>query len=325
MEELKFRMAARCEAAGRPNNEDNYQLCEALDDGKWGFETDREAVLGDKGCLLVVADGMGGMNAGEVASALAIETIKEWFSAEKLNGEVVASAESIERHIVDAIVAADARIKKESAADKEKEGMGSTIVLAWVIDGHVYVGWCGDSRAYRFNPETGLESLSRDHSYVQELVDAGKLAPELAFDHPNNNIITRSLGDPSKKAQPDVKRFPLRAGDIVMLCSDGLSGVLHDHEIATVIAENSETLATCRDALWHASEYIGWNDNVTVELFQALSIAEQEQEQESEKADGSGQEKLAITAEITAPTAQQPESSDDEVEKKGFFKRLFGK
>jgi serine/threonine protein phosphatase PrpC len=263
-------MAARCEAAGRPENEDNFQLSSNLSKENWGFNTDKEIALSKNGALLVVCDGMGGMNAGKEASALAVETVIQHFSNDDLNA-VVSSPSAIKKYIEKIIIAADSAIKAESFADDEKSGMGSTIVLAWLVGDKVYVGWCGDSRAYRFNPAYGLEQLSHDHSYVQELVDAGKLSWELAFDHPNNNIITRSLGDPSRTAKPDVEAYPLQNGDVILLCSDGLSGVLRNNAIEEVIADNSDTMATCRDALWDAAQHAGWHDNVTIGLCQVLS------------------------------------------------------
>jgi serine/threonine protein phosphatase PrpC len=271
---IKFKMAARCEAAGRPNNEDNFQLNDNLSNSLWGFTTDKPVSLDEKGALLVVCDGMGGMNAGEVASASAIQTIKEKFMSDHLTGQILETPDSIMRYIEKAIIEADTRIKEESKKDKAKEGMGSTIVLAWLVEKNVYIGWCGDSRAYRFNPAFGLEQLSHDHSYVQELVDAGKLTQELAFDHPDSNIITRSLGDPRQKARPDVKCFPLYDGDIILLCSDGLSGVLRDREMETIIAQHTDSMENCRDVLWNESEKIGWHDNVTTALCQVISGGE---------------------------------------------------
>jgi serine/threonine protein phosphatase PrpC len=272
-------MAARCEAAGRPDNEDNYHANDNLHDDQWGFTTDREVELSAEGALLVVADGMGGMNAGEVASAIAIEVIKKWFSSEKLTKKARSSPASIKQHIRRAIQAADRAIKTESAADKNKRGMGSTIVLAWLTGEKVYVGWCGDSRAYRFNPVDGLIQLSHDHSYVQSLVDTGQLTPDLAFDFPDNNIITRSLGDTHEKANPDIREFPLREGDILLLCSDGLSGVLRDRDIEKVISENTYSLEAVRDALWNTSCEAGWNDNVTLALCQIISVEQQSSEE----------------------------------------------
>lgn len=265
---ILFRMAARCEAAGRPNNEDNYQLDDNLSDNSWGFTADAEVSLGEKGALLVVCDGMGGMNAGEVASDIAVKTIKEWFTTDKLTDAVVAAPC---KYIASAIVAADAAIKAHSKTNPDTEGMGSTIVLAWLLGQKVYVGWCGDSRCYRFNPALGLERLSHDHSYVQELVDAGKLTEELAFDHPNNNIITRSLGDPRGAAQPDTKEFDLYDQDIILLCSDGLCGTLRDNEIAELIKQHQTSMQECRDALWDADEAAGWTDNTTIALAQIIS------------------------------------------------------
>ena len=265
---ILFRMAARCEAAGRPNNEDNYQLDDNLSDNSWGFTADAEVSLGEKGALLVVCDGMGGMNAGEVASDIAVKTIKEWFTTDKLTDAAVATPC---KYITSAIVAADAAIKAHSKTNPDTEGMGSTIVLAWLLGQKVYVGWCGDSRCYRFNPALGLERLSHDHSYVQELVDAGKLTEELAFDHPNNNIITRSLGDPRGAAQPDCKEFDLYNQDIIILCSDGLCGTLRDNEIAELIKQHQTSMQECRDALWDADEAAGWTDNTTIALAQIIS------------------------------------------------------
>lgn len=265
MKDIQFTLAARCEAAGRDNNEDNYQLIADIATDNANFTSDQVLTLGSKGTLLVVCDGMGGMNAGEVASAIAVKTIKECFAANLITKEVLADPE---KYIVQSIQAADAAIKEEGKCNPETEGMGSTIVLTWLLNGKAYVGWCGDSRAYRYNPVTGLERLSHDHSYVQELVDAGSITEELAFFHPNNNIITRSLGDPRGAAQPDTKVFDIQENDLYLLCSDGLCGCLQDAQILAVLEQKHDTLSQCRDALWKADEEAGWHDNVTTVLAQ---------------------------------------------------------
>ena len=271
MAEIKFTMAARCEAAGRQNNEDNFQLTDNLAGDDWGFINDKEVIMSEKGALLVVCDGMGGMNAGATASDLAVKSIKEWFSNDRLTPEVIESQANIMLYIEQAITAADEKIKLTGSQNSEQEGMGSTIVLAWMIGEQVYIGWCGDSRAYRFNAATGLERLSHDHSYVQELVDSGKLSPELAFEHPDNNIITRSLGDNRQKVKPDVRCYPLQSDDIILLCSDGLCGVLRDSEIESIVANNADSTGNCRNALWTESEKTGWTDNVTIALCRIVS------------------------------------------------------
>lgn len=285
MKDIRFTLAARCEAAGRENNEDNYQVVADIAGNRHGFTADEELRLGELGTLLVVCDGMGGMNAGEVASAIAVQTIKDCFVAEKITKEVLSAPE---KYIVSSIQAADAAIKAESKRNPATEGMGSTIVLAWLLRGKVYVGWCGDSRAYRYNAVSGLERLSHDHSYVQELVDAGSITEELAFFHPNNNIITRSLGDPRGAAQPDTKVFDIQQGDIYLLCSDGLCGCLQDYQIQEVIEQHHTTVSECRDALWQADEAAGWHDNVTTVLAQitAGGVAPAKRKAETSTADG---------------------------------------
>ena len=265
MKDIKFTLAARCEAAGRESNEDNYQIITGIAADRHGFTANEELTLGDLGTLLVVCDGMGGMNAGEVASAIAVQTVKDCFCKSKITKDALARPE---KFITTAIQAADAAIKAESKRNPATEGMGSTIVLVWLLHGKAYVGWCGDSRAYRYNAVSGLERLSHDHSYVQELVDAGSITEELAFFHPNNNIITRSLGDPRGAAQPDVRAFDIQQGDIYLLCSDGLCGCLQDHQIQEVIEQHHATVSACRDALWAADEAAGWHDNVTTILAQ---------------------------------------------------------
>ena len=271
-----IRMAAWCAAAGRDYNEDNFQLKDNLSMPDWGYiHTDEVVNLEEKGALMVVCDGMGGLNAGEVASKLAVEAIEVCFAPESITPQVLATPDTIMSYIRDSIVTADAMIKEDGKRNREHAGMGSTIVLAWMVGGEVYIGWCGDSRAYRFNPASGLERLSHDHSYVQELVDQNKLLEEHAFDHPDSNIITRSLGDSSKKVRPDVRRFPLCSGDIIMLCSDGLSGVLRDEEIEEIIEKNTDSMELCRKALWNESEKVGWTDNVTITLCQVVSGKEE--------------------------------------------------
>lgn len=267
---LKIRLAARCEAAGRPENEDNFQVAEDLSVSNVGFETDKIFPLGNKGTLLLVCDGMGGMNAGEVASAIGVETIKKLFAPQLLTSEVLANDDSICAYMKRAIIKADSRIKEEAQKDSAKQGMGSTAVMAWLLGQKVYVAWCGDSRCYRYNPAMGLEQLSHDHSYVQDLVDTDQLKPELAFDHPNKNIITRSLGDPRGASRPDTKVFNLHIGDVILLCSDGLNDSLRDSEIAQTISRSLDSMGSCRDALWNDSKQAGWHDNVTIVLAQVV-------------------------------------------------------
>ena len=275
MTQVKFRVAAYTDAAGRYNpeaprngNEDNMFVNADLGapEGSPFFESDKETVLTDYGCLLVVADGMGGMNAGEVASEIAVNVVKGAFSKETIPHSAMEDSAGREKYLKKVVVMADEAVKSHANAHPECEGMGSTLVMAWLYGEEASIAWLGDSRIYLFREPEGLTQVSKDHSYVQELVDQGKITEEEAFTHPYNNVITRSLGDMSKKAVADSLTIKLFKGDILLLNSDGLSGVLHDDEIGQIIRANRETMSACRSELWKAAEAAGWHDNVTAVL-----------------------------------------------------------
>ena len=300
-----FRLTAFSAAAGKYNpeapldgNEDNFYVDDDLNDEVLGrFQTDVDVTMSDCGCLMVVADGMGGMNAGEVASELAIETVKDYFAPGKITPKMAESPIERRRYLELVIKEADRRIKTDAKENAAHEGMGSTIILAWIVGDKLTLSWCGDSRAYRYNPINGLEPLSRDHSYVQELVNQGTLTYEDTFEHPQGNIVTRSLGDPNNSAKPETKQFNVYNEDIILLCSDGLSGVLRDRKtkdrngnyypgenIEDIIAAHTSSMTECRDALLAAAENADWYDNVTVLLCQIESGAEKApKKNESEK------------------------------------------
>lgn len=292
MSAIQFRLAARTDAAGKYNpnapwegNEDNMFVDSDLAKDNLGeFTTDKVVNLSDRGCLMVVADGMGGMNAGEVASAIAIKTVMEHFTPERLTDAICKDSKTRIRYLETVVVAADSAIKKDSRNNPDHEGMGSTIILAWLCDDEICLTWCGDSRAYLFHPDTGLAQVSKDHSYVQGLVDDGKITEIEAFDHPYGNIITRSLGDPDKKAKPESKCFKVEKGDVFMLCSDGLSGVLRDRKtydeegrrldsnnLEDIIVEHRKSMTECMDSLYEAAQRNDWYDNVTVVLCEIVN------------------------------------------------------
>lgn len=275
MPDITFKMTAETNVGlVRTNNEDNFIVNpDPTVENNWFVPADAEQVItmGENGCILVVADGMGGMNAGEVASDIAVTSIKEAFSKVKDFEEIKDDIEHIEPFLKKIVVEADAAIKKRLKEDPSTSGMGTTVVVAWVVNTTAHIVWCGDSRAYLFNPNSGIIRLTKDHSYVQELVDSGKLDAELAFDHPNSNIITRSLGDSPKKAQPDYVCRELQQEDILLLCSDGLCGLCRDEKIGEVMAL-SEDMSQCRDNLIDAALAAGGYDNVTVALMKLEAI-----------------------------------------------------
>lgn len=274
MSNIKFKIAAKTDVGRvRTNNEDNLQAASDLTTAPMKWVNDQECDLGDKGALLVVADGMGGMNAGEVASEIAISTIRDFFSPDCITDEVMSSKVSIDTFMKKAIKEADKKIKESARANSANKGMGTTIVIGWILGDKLYVAWCGDSRAYIYNRKNGLRQLSKDHSYVQTLVDNGTITKEDAFDYPDSNIITRCLSDSDQKARPDSLSTPVTLcnDDIVLLCTDGLSGMIRDHEIEMVLTENYRNISICADKLIEAACEASGQDNITVALCQILS------------------------------------------------------
>jgi protein phosphatase len=144
-------------------------------------------------------------------------------------------------------------------------GMGTTIVLVWIINEKAYIALCGDSRCYVFNPKRGLKCLSKDHSYVQELIDKGDITPQKSFNHPKSNIITRWLGN--FFAEPEITVYDIHKHDQFLLCSDGLYNNLTDSEIHTILSTNeliedkAKTLIACANAN-------GGSDNIAVVLWE---------------------------------------------------------
>ena len=263
-----FKLIAGTNIGLRQNNEDNFTVCANLSKSDWSIPVNyqEEIELGNRGCLLVVADGMGGQNAGEVASSIAIETVQELFSSDVLPDNVIESGETICNYLKKVICEADARVKKVTRDDPSTSGMGSTIVIVWVINNLAHIAWLGDSRAYCIIKDKGIARLTKDHSYVQSLVDAGKITDEQAMTHPDSNIINRSLGDTSQKAKPDVTTIELTEGEVILLCSDGLCGVCQDAVIGGIVEDHISDLKTCREELISAALAAGGSDNITIAM-----------------------------------------------------------
>lgn len=280
---VSFKLFAGTDVGLRDNNEDNFTVCPDLMQNEWMMPADHQQVipLGKCGCLMVVADGMGGQNAGEVASAIAIETVQNMFAPENLPDKVLSKPSTIKDYLKKVISKADSNVKEYSKEHPEAEGLGSTIVMAWAIGNKAYVAWLGDSRAYALVPNQGIKRLSKDHSYVQQLVDDGKLTDIEAMNHPNSNIITRSLGDTSQKAKADVEEYPLENSEIILLCSDGLCGVCTDDEIAGVLAEEVNDLQVCKEQLTELALENGGSDNITIAMMQI--VLEEEKREVGEK------------------------------------------
>ncbi len=209
--------------------------------------------------LYAIADGMGGHAAGEVASALAIAALAESLRAEPLAG---LEATQVAERLCGAINDGNRRICESITSRPDWRGMGTTVVALVTAGGTAVFGHVGDSRAYRLRGSE-LELLTSDHSWVNEQVRLGLLTHEQAQRHPMRNIVTRALGNQTR-VDVDVAEEPMRPGDVFILCSDGLSGMVPDAEIREIALDHAaRPRAACR-ALVERANANGGEDNITV-------------------------------------------------------------
>jgi serine/threonine protein phosphatase PrpC len=262
-EEVVLEVAAKTSVGRiRELNEDNFIVTNNISGADW-FLPQAPYANPLTGTVMVVADGMGGMNAGEVASKIAIDSARKYFNALSSSPVKTGRAGPI---LKDAILFAHQGIISHALSHPETEGMGTTMVMCWIVGDTVHVGWSGDSRCYCFNAVTGLRQLSKDHSYVQSLVDEGKISAEQAFDHPQNNIVLQSLGDSNIRPEPDVVTIRAQKDDLILLCSDGLSGMLTDPEMETILRESKGDIGAAVTTLIERANAAGGTDNITVIL-----------------------------------------------------------
>ncbi len=245
----------------RPHNED-------------AFLVDQESGV------FAVADGMGGHAAGEVASRLAVEAVREVFENAHPDVEVPAL-------VISAVERANRRIAERIREHPEYAGMGTTLVLARIEADRLILAHVGDSRGYRIRGGQ-IEQLTSDHSFVNELVRLGMLSKEQAARDPRRNVVTRALGS-GPSVVPDVIQQQLEPGDTLLLCSDGLNSMIADELILSTVEAHRDQLDQCCARLVEAANAAGGEDNVTVV---AIAFA--------------GAPEAAITAENDTEAVEQP-------------------
>ena len=204
--------------------------------------------------LFVVADGMGGAQAGEVASRMAVEAFTQGLP----------EGGGIEERLASVVREANERIYERARSEHALAGMGTTLTAAYLDEAGLAVAHVGDSRAYLFR-DGQLQRLTQDHSLVDELMREGKLTEEQAAEHPQRSIITRALG-PEASVTVDTWTYPVRAGDVLLLCSDGLTSMISDERIAEILGE-TPSLGDAADALITEANAAGGRDNITVVAF----------------------------------------------------------
>jgi serine/threonine protein phosphatase PrpC len=219
--------------------------------------------------LAVLADGMGGYNAGEVASGIAVELIKAEMKkvlADKRPDEL--NGNGAEQLIAEHAVRANAAIYQAAQSQPQYSGMGTTLVVALWHDNHMSVGHIGDSRLYRLRSGM-LEQVTRDHSLLQEQIDSGMITKEQARHSQNKNLVTRAVGiDP--EVEPEVHTYPVQTGDIYVLCSDGLNDMVTDEDIQLTLSSLAANLPLAAEQLVQQANDNGGRDNVSVILVRVV-------------------------------------------------------
>ena len=214
----------------------------------------------ETGCpMLILADGMGGYYGGEIASRTAVDTVKEVYSAsdpEKTGFRTVLSG---------CIESAHRKIGENAAADEQLSCMGSTVVLAVPTETSVWIANVGDSRAYLITSRGKISQISYDHSLVMEQFRAGLITKEEADHRPRKNVLTMSLSGQRGDVDPYIREIPWKAGDCVLLCSDGLSGSVSEEEMIDILDTADDLDLACKQLIDLAMEN-GSSDNITVIL-----------------------------------------------------------
>ena len=246
----------------------NIQIAGLTDVGRARTQNEDNLIEFDSpnGYVVAVCDGMGGENGGATASDLAVTIIKDILTNNTFS--------TPQEAIVKACNAANQGILHRASSRPELGGMGSTCVIAIIQNDLIYYGWIGDSRIYYYTPNQGLEQLSKDQSYVQTLVDNGEITPEEAECHPRKNEILNALG--IEEMTPPVicqEPIPVNAGGTLMLCSDGLSGMVPNFTIERVLGQREKTPSQRCEQLINLANEAGGLDNITVQIIECSAPA----------------------------------------------------
>jgi PPM family protein phosphatase len=241
----------------REHNEDNFLIADLTKQTRTLTEEERHPIVGPRGIVLGVCDGMGGAAAGEIASQMAVDTVYESF----IDTSPPADHDVLARRLVRAVEAAGQRIFNEARVDRTRRGMGTTATIAALVDSRMFIAQVGDSRAYVMR-NNQLIQVTRDQSLVTQLIEAGQLTEEEAETFEHNNIILQALGT-ADTVQVDLTFVDLRRGDRLLMCSDGLTGMIRAEEIRQVLVNQSDPLVACKE-LTDRANAAGGHDNITV-------------------------------------------------------------
>ena len=243
----------------REHNEDSFLVADLSRQKASLLPEVREHQLGPKGTLLMVADGMGGAAAGEIASEMATESVYTHLTSHWL-GDKESTPQQFAFRLREAVEGANTKIHEHAKQNPDRRGMGTTTTAVGILEGYLYLTQVGDSRAYLVRNGAATQ-LTKDQSLMQRLIDAGELTEEEAEQSERKNIILQALG-PDPKVRVDLTHQEARRGDAVVVCSDGLSGLVTKDEIADIVTSNRDLAAACAALVDLANER-GGHDNIT--------------------------------------------------------------
>jgi protein phosphatase len=292
----------------REANEDQFliaTLLKALQVERTSLPQPKVQHSSDRSYLFVVADGMGGHAGGQQASALAIDSVEtfildvfKWFAQFKGHeqDQVLGDFQSALGH-------ANARILAEAAEHPELRGMGTTLTLAYSLNDVLFVAHVGDSRCYLWR-NAGLYRLTHDHTLVEEMLSRGALTAAEAAQHCWRHVVTNAVGGGSAEVRVEVHKVQLEAGDTVLLCSDGLTEMLPDNEIARTLQAQADPESACTQLVARANE-AGGKDNITVVLAQFRAAGQPQAQAQSRVAPEQGTDSTHPVVVSTPPGADQ--------------------
>ena len=240
-----------------------FEFFHAIDTGRARSNNEDSVAVDEPNALAVLADGMGGYNAGEVASSMATSFIRNELGRWLTEATGRASEQEVRRAMDICVDNANRAIFNAANANPQYAGMGTTLVVAAFREGQLQLGHVGDSRCYRWRASV-LTQVTRDHSLLQEQIDAGLITPEQAAFSANKNLVTRAVGV-EDTVQLESHLHELLPGDIYLMCSDGLSDMLDDAMIARLLQMN-ESLPLAGQALIDAANEAGGKDNIALVL-----------------------------------------------------------
>ncbi len=290
---ISFEMIAYTDVGLHRNlNEDFFAVCSDLQSNVWDIGK-HELDENNMGSLLIVADGVGGANGGDIAAQMAVfSVINDFKNLQELPENELGIRTFLKKVIANASQKIVDHIQEKNAVAP----MGTTIVMAWVLGKKAYIAWSGDSRAYVYRKGQKFAPITDDHSKVWNMVKKGEITPEEARLHPDNHIITQCLGDANYPPEPDIVGIEIKEGDRLLLCTDGLNSMMSDAEIEQIINQPISPL-TCAKGLIEAAKLAGGHDNITVTLMDIYTYSDKPKTESIVKHDNKSDSKdRALTA-----------------------------